>query len=276
MVFQQVKRFALMVVGFMLIMGTGTVFAQQQSGSEAKADQIAFLDLMITEDKPIHLKNEYVTVAIAKLRWRYDCPISIEVIEYTKQDSMRQGNKWIVKNRPLVSRSFSNVTVREFLAELARMDAGYQWKVTDDKFVSFEPRTKKLGGTKKSVLDTPVSVDATNVPLNVLLSRAHPFGRELFYQHGLVFSMLVIGKDPEFHKIRISVKLRNVTLREAFNQIAAEAESVTGDLFCWSIAGRKIEGRGPNRKIEGRGPNRKMVTTRNFAFHRLRQEFLRK
>jgi hypothetical protein len=78
--------------------------------------------------------------------------------------------------------------------------------------------------------------------------------------------MLVIGKDPEFHKIRISVKLRNVTLREAFNQIAAEAESVTGDLFCWSINGRKIEGRDQNGKL---------VTARNFTFSRFRQEFLR-
>ena len=264
MVFRQVKRFALLVGSFLLIMGSGKVFAQQQSGSEDRADQIAFLDLMITEDKPIHLKNQDVIAAISKLRRRYGCPISIEIIEYTLQDCIPQGNNWIVKNRPRVSRSFSNVTVREVLTELARMDAGYQWKVTDEKFVSFEPRTKKLGGTEKGVLDTPVSVEATNVPLNVLLSRAHPFGRELFYQHGLGFSMLVIGKDPEFHKIRISVKLRNVTLREAFNQIAAEAESVTGDLFCWSIAGRKIDGPDSNGK---------MVTIRDFTFHRFRKRF---
>ncbi len=275
MVFQQVKRFALMVVGFMLIMGTGTVFAQQQSGSEARAAPIAFLDLMITEDKPINLKNENVTEAISKLRWRYGCPISIEIIEYTLQDCMPQGNNWIIKNRPRVSRSFSNVTVREVLTELTRIDPGYQWNVYEKKFVSFEPRTKKLGGTEKSVLDTRVSVNATNVPLNVLLSRAHPFGRELFYEHGLGFSVIVLGINPEFHKIRISVRLRNVSLREAFNQIATEAESVTGDLFCWSIAGRKIDGQGPNSKIEVRGPNGKMVSIRHFFFNRFRQEVLR-
>ena len=265
MVFRQVKLF-LLVGSFMLIMSTGTVFAQQQSGSETRAAQIAFLDLMITEDNPIHLKNENAAEAISKLRWRYGCPISIERIEYTQQDCIPQGNNWIVKNRPRVSRSFSNVTVRELLTELTRLDPGYQWNVYDEKFVSFEPRTKKLGGTEKSVLDTLVSVEATNVPLSVLLSPAHPFGRELFYQHGLGFAVIVLGVDPEFHKIRISVQLRNVTLREAFNQIAAEAESVTGDLFCWSITGRKIEGRDQNGKL---------VTTRDFYFNRFRQEVLR-
>ena len=211
MVFRQVKLF-LLVGSFMLIMSTGTVFAQQQSGSETRTAQIAFLDLMITEDNPIHLKNENAAEAISKLRWRYGCPISIERIEYTQQDCIPQGNNWIVKNRPRVSRSFSNVTVRELLMELARIDPGYQWNVYDEKFVSFEPRTKKLGGTEKSVLDTRVSVEATNVPLNVLLSPAHPFGRELFYQHGLGFSVIVLGINPEFHKIRISVQIEKCLL----------------------------------------------------------------
>ena len=267
MVFRQFKLFALLVGSFMLIMGySGKVFVQQESGSEDRADQIAFLDLMITEDKPIHLKNQDVIEAISKLRGRYGCPISIEIIEYTLQDCIPQGNKWVIKNRPRVRRSFSNMTVRKLLTELTRIDPGYQWNIYEEKFVSFEPRTKKLGGTEKSVLDALVSVDATNVPLSVLLSHAHPFGRELSYQHGLGFSVIVLGVDPEFHKIRISVQLRNVSLREAFNQIAAEAESVTGDLFCWSINGRKIEGRDQNGK---------MVTIRHFTFNRFRQEVLR-
>jgi hypothetical protein len=267
MVFRQFKLFALLVGSFMLIMGySGKVFPQQESGSEDRADPIAFLDLMITEDNPIHLKNENAAEAISKLRWQYGCPISIERIEYTQQDCIPQGNNWIVKNRPRVSRSFSNVTVREVLTELARLDPGYQWNVYEKKFVSFEPRTKKLGGTEKSVLDTLVSVDATNVPLSVLLSPAHPFGRELSYQYGLALLGIIKGINPEFHKIRISVQLKNVSLREAFNQIAAEAESVTGDLFCWSINGRKIEGRDQNGKL---------VTARNFTFSRFRQEFLR-
>ena len=267
MVFRQFKLFALLVGSFMLIMGySGKVFPQQESGSEDRADPIAFLDLMITEDNPIHLKSQDVIEAISKLRGRYGCPISIEIIEYTLQDCIPQGNNWIVKNRPRVSRSFSNVTVREVLTELARLDPGYQWNVYEKKFVSFEPRTKKLGGTEKSVLDTLVSVGATNVPLSVLLSPAHPFGRELSYQYGLALLGIIKGINPEFHKIRISVQLRNVSLREAFNQIAAEAESVTGDLFCWSINGRKIEGRDQNGKL---------VTARNFTFSRFRQEFLR-
>ena len=93
MVLRPVKIFALLVGSFILIMGAETVFAEQQSGSETSAAPIAFLDLMITEDKPIHLKNQDVIEAISKLRGRrYGCPISIEIIEYTQQDCIPQGN----------------------------------------------------------------------------------------------------------------------------------------------------------------------------------------
>lgn len=235
-------------------------FARQNSDSQEKEKQIAFLDTMVTENNAISLKNNPVTHAIAYLRFQYNCAISVEQIEYTKEDCI-VGNLWVVKNRSQVDRTFSGLTVREILDELVQIDPGYHWKIYDGKYVVFEPRTKKYGGKEKSVLDTIVSVSADNVPMSTLLSpySGHLFGRELLYSIGLSRFKTSIGKArPRSHKIPISVHLENVPLRDAFNAIAAAAEHVTGDRFRWFINGHKYSGKDKYGK---------MLTVRNVTFN---------
>lgn len=239
-------------------------FAQQNSGSQEKEEQIAFLDTMVTENNAISLKKNPVTHAIAYLRFQYDCAISVEQIEYTKEDCI-VGRLWVVKNRSQVDRTFSGLTVRQLLDELVQIDPGYHWKIYDGKYVVFEPRAKRYGGKEKSILDTIVSVSADNVPMSTLLSAydGHPFGRELLYNIGLSRSMIGVGgKRPEFHNIPISIHLKNVPLRDAFNAIATAAEHVTGDRFRWFINGFKHSGKDKYGK---------MLTVRNFTFNRVRK-----
>lgn len=239
-------------------------FARQNSDSQEKEKQIAFLDTMVTENNAISLKNNPVTHAIAYLRFQYNCAISVEQIEYTKEDCI-VGNLWVVKNRSQVDRTFSGLTVREILDELVQIDPGYHWKIYDGKYVVFEPRTKKYGGKEKSVLDTIVSVSADNVPMSTLLSAyaGHPFGQELFYGIGLSRFKTYIGKArSSSHEIPISIHLENVPLRDAFNAIATAAEQVTGDRFCWFVGGYKLEGKDKYGKT---------VTVRTFNFNRIQK-----
>ena len=93
---QQVKLFVLLISSFMLISYARIIFAQD-SGSQETGEQIAFLDLTVTDAKPIILKNQHVTDAVAYLRFQYGCPVSIEVIEFTQQDCIpiQQGSLWI-------------------------------------------------------------------------------------------------------------------------------------------------------------------------------------
>ena len=241
-------------------------FTQQSSSGQAESKEIAFLDIMVTESKPVILENKHVTSALLRLRHAYGCVISTEKIRHTRNERIRAaGNRWITKNRPLASRSFSNLTVRQILDELVRIDPGYHWKIYDGKYVVFEPRTEKYGGKEKSILDTIVSVSADDVSMYTLLSPygGHPFGRELFYQHGLGFFQAFIGKVPKFDKILISVHLEDVTLRDAFNAIATAAKQATGDGVYWHIKGLEWNGTDKYRNV---------VTTRGFTFHFLRRE----
>ena len=113
---------------------------QQDSGSQETHERIAFLDRMVSEENPIILDNRHVTDAVAFLRFQYRCPISVEIIEFEQKDrTLLEGRRWISKNRPLVNRSFSNLTVRQLLDELARIDPGYHWKVYDGRYVVFGP-----------------------------------------------------------------------------------------------------------------------------------------
>ena len=255
---------AIIILTVIFTLYSWETFAQQNSGSQEKEKQIAFLDTMVTEDNAISLKNNPVTHATAYLRFQYKCVISVEQIEYTEEDCIK-GRLWVVTNRPQVDRTFSNLTVREILDELVRIDPGYHWKIYDGKYVVFEPRTKRYGGKEKSILDTIVSVSADNVPMSTLLSAygGHPFGRELLYSIGLSRFMIGVGgKRPEFHKIPISVHLENVPLRDAFNAIAAAAGQVTGDRFRWFVNGYK------HSRKDKYG---KMLTVRNFTFNRVRK-----
>lgn len=164
-------------------------------------------------------------------------------------------------------RSFSNLSVRQILNELVRIDPGYQWKIYNGGHVVFEPCTEKNGGKEKSVLDKIVSILADNVPLDTLLSQYdHPFGRELGYTHGLCSYQLVWGKNPEFNNILISVHLENITLRDALNAIVTEAEKATGDRFRWVIKGFKRDG------IDIYGNT---ITGRGFTFQRISKEWLK-
>jgi hypothetical protein len=257
---------------FLLIMAVLTLYncgvhAQQGGKSGENAQKIAFLDAMVTRDKPVNLDGNSIEDAIAKLRLNYGCIISVEMIEYTKEDTTSRGNICCLdRRRPVSDRSFSNLTVRQVLDELVEIDPGYQWKVYDGKYVVLEPRTAKNGGREKSILDTIVSLSTDNVSLNSLLGPyEHPFGQELFYSHRLCFYTISMGRNPGLGGIRISLHLENVTLRDAFNAIVAEAEKATGDRFRWLIKGLRHD----SIDLDGN-----IVTTRDFTFQRITKERL--
>ncbi len=204
-------------------------FAQQNSSGQEKTKDIAFLDMMITESRPLSVENLSASDVTEMLRLDYGCVINAEGIEYPRSDRIRVGGGFVDKKRPLVNRAFFNLTVRQILDELVRIDPGYHWKVYDGKYVVFEPRTEKYGGKEKSILDAVVSVSADNVPLISLLAGRHPFARELANRHRLSWLRIIMGRDPQFHKIPISIHMENVTLRDAFNAIVTAAEQVTGE-----------------------------------------------
>lgn len=128
MKFRQACSF-LLIMAVLILYNCG-IHAQQVGKSGENAQKLAFLDAMVTRDKPVNLDGNSIEDAIAKLRFNYGCIISVEMIEYTKEDTTSRGNICCLdRRRPVSDRSFSNLTVRQVLDELVGIDPGYQWKI---------------------------------------------------------------------------------------------------------------------------------------------------
>ena len=144
-------------------------------------------------------------------------------------------------DRPKYNVSFQNITYRTLIDEVVELDHSLQWKITPNGVINVFPRGDKDDEYGNSILNSIIpELEVENIELSYLLSNAHPFGRTLG-RYGLSLVQFIRGQDHTGTK-KVSVHLKDVTLRECLNAIVKSA----GENFYWHIAGLKQRGKGIN------------------------------
>lgn len=144
-------------------------------------------------------------------------------------------------DRPKYNVSFQNIAYRTLIDEVVGLDNTLQWKVTSNGAINVFPRGDKDNEYSNSILNSIIPrLEVENIELAYLLSNAHPFGRTLG-KYGLSWVHFIKGQDRTGTK-KVSVHLKDVTLRECLNAIVKSA----GDNFYWHIADLKQRGKGIN------------------------------
>ena len=137
-------------------------------------------------------------------------------------------------DRPKYSVSFQNISYRRLIDEVVGLDDTLQWKIISNGVINVFPRGGKDNEYSNSVLNSIIpELEVENVELLHLLSNGHPFGRML-EKYGLSLVHFIKGQDLIGTK-KISVHLKDATIRECFNAIVKSA----GDNFYWHIGDLK-------------------------------------
>lgn len=179
-------------------------------------------------------KCEFNDIPISVLigRISYHIPICFESVERSS-----------FVDRPKYDVSFQNITYRKLMDEVVGLDDTFQWKITPNGVINVLPRGDKDDEYSNSILNSIITeLDVENVELLHLLSNGHPFGRML-KKYGLSLVHFIKTQDLMGTK-KISVHLRDATIRECFNAIVKSA----GDNFYWHIGDLKHRGKWKNGK----------------------------
>lgn len=212
-----------------------------QVGTEVSQPEVRFEPIESWLDE--HVESfEYNDMPISVLigHISHHIPICFEGVDFRKDQV-----KWIRDQRghvtnvivypPKYNVSFQNISYRTLIDEVVGLDNTLQWKITPNGVINVFPRGDKDKEYSNSILNPIIpKLEIENVKLTHLLSNAHPFGRMLTRKYGLTFVQFVRARDPVGKK-KISVRLKDATIRECLNAIVKSA----GDNFYWHIGDLK-------------------------------------